>query len=99
MGKRLAITNGPSNMDLAFSLFSGDRKERVPVYFVVQSDEERDQERSEEVFINMLARESGYPRNWLFSGYVVSNEEESQVVRANGYFNTRTKSGWIEFDS
>lgn len=90
MEERFSITDGPSDMDLAVSLFYfyGDRKARIPVRFVVQGDEVK------EVCINMLTRESGSPGHWLFSGYVGEGQ-----ARVSGYFNTRTKSGWIEFDS
>jgi len=94
--ERFLITNGPDNEGLSVSLFHGDQNDRRPVCFVVGfvvGDEG-----GKEVFINMLRRESGDPFNWLFSGYLRLDDGKS-LVKVNGYFNTRTKKGWIEFDS
>ena len=82
------ITNGPSKFDLMLSLFDGNKKPRRTVTFQIQGGPGEI-----EVAVTMVRQEDGSGESWLFGGHC---HNSIPTLNVNGYFNTRSRKGWLD---
>ncbi len=90
MAQRYSIKNGPGKFDLMLALFEGRQIE-----FSYDEGDGITYSRFRRVIVTIsgLALEEGSRNGWCLEGYV-----ESSRVRFSGYYDLRTRTGWIALD-
>lgn len=86
MTSNYPIVNGPSNLDLMFSLFHVDSFNRDKVTFKVNCIRD-----DVVVIIDSLRRQDASGENWVFEGH----EPEIHNADCKGHYNSRRREGCI----
>lgn len=98
---RFNITNGPSKMDLMFSLFDSDRRDgKTAIFEVIESNESGQRITTDfeglRIRINGVSHEDGSGESWCFSGYIVGpSRKDLNFGRVQGWFRSSNRSGWL----
>lgn len=82
------ILDGPTLNGLKHSLCDGCGQKRLAVSFELDKPIKEGQ-KTLELVVNSLARESGNTWNWLLKGYAIGEGEWQ------GYYSTKTGKGWL----
>lgn len=113
MATRYTIVNAPGKFDLADAFFGKDDDRhhdgRRTVTFEIaprKAGDEQPHFSGVVLVVNSLSWEDGSGDSWIFSGYIHTlripsggNMAIANISKANGWFSTKRRVGWIKLTS